>query len=223
MGAPGGPRPPEAPDQGQSRKRRHHGHSPVWLIQAGSGGGGAGVGPLWAGQVPGRFWAGGAEVAQIPDRLRAGGLRGSSAPVAAVAAAVAAVAEGRGEEELSRTPGGPSRSLFLPEEPSFLGRTLTPAVSRGSPCGHLSTQWRCLSLPPIPSIRTSVGASAARCPPPAGREPALPARGGRSGPPGLGESCPFPEALFCKSLEEVGGSVHPLGKKGDCESLGNGP
>lgn len=50
--------------------------------------------------------------------------------------------------------------LFLPEEACFLRRSLTPVVSRGSPCGHLGTPRRCLCLPPIPSIRMLVSAFA---------------------------------------------------------------
>lgn len=164
FGTPGGPRPPEAQDQGQVRKGRHPCHCSLGPVKGGPGGGGSGVGPVSAGQVRGRFWTGESQGTQIPDRLRARGLQGSSA-LAAAAAAAAAVAAGRGELGLSRAAESPSRPLFLPEETSFLGRTLTPVVSRRSPCGHLCTQWRCLCLPPIPSIRMSVGASAAPCPP----------------------------------------------------------
>ena len=145
------------------------------LVKGGPGGGGSEVGPVSAGQVRGRLWTGEAQGTQVPDRLRARGLRGSSA-LAAAAAAAAAVAGGRGELGLSRAVESPSRPLFLPEETSFLGRTLTPVVSKGSPCGHLCTQWRCLCLPPIPSIRMSVGISAAPWPPAPGRPRARSAR-----------------------------------------------
>lgn len=131
FGAPGGPSPPEASDQGQVRKGRHPCHCSVWPVKGGPGGGGSGVGPVSAGQVRGRFWTGETQGTQIPDRLRVRGLRGSSA--LAAAAAAAAVAGGRGELGLSRAAESPSRPLFLPEETSFLGRTLTPVVLGGVP------------------------------------------------------------------------------------------
>lgn len=111
---------------------------------------------------------------------------------------------GSGRAGVVAGPESPSRPLFLPEETSFLGRTLTPVVSRGSPCGHLYTQWRCLCLPPIPSIRMSVSASAAPCPPPGGPR----ARSARSRrtvwTPGRAEPFLFTEALSVRVWRRLG-------------------
>lgn len=133
---------------------------------------------------------------------------------------------------MSGTLWSPCLSLFLPEESSCLRRILIPVVSRGSACGHLGTQWRCLSLPPIPSIRMLVSAFAALCPPASGRQ-AHPARSvGTSwtpltpphSPPGSGpSSSPFSEALF---PYEFGGGRGGLGASSLKEmglSLRNGP
>lgn len=168
------------------------------------------------GQVLGRFWAGSAAVAQIPERLHAGGLLGCFAVATAVApaGAAAAVAGVRGDESLSRTLWSPCLLLFLPEEFSFFRRTLTPVVSTGSPCGHLGTQWRCLSLPPIPSIRMLVSASAAACAPASGLQTRCARSLGTFWTPGPGHAVPLATlqpsgfgggcGLGALSLEETG-------------------
>lgn len=139
----------------------------------------------------------------------------------AAAAAAAAVAAGPGRAGVVAGPESTSRPLFLPEETSFLGRTLTPVVSRGSPCGHLCTQWRCLCLPPIPSIRMSVSASAAPCPPPWRTTSPLGPLPADRGPPGWAEPCLTLGSSFCKGLEEVGGLSHLLeDKKGRLRESG---
>lgn len=118
-----------------------------------------------------KFWEDSGQAEPRSPRFPTGSTQGGLFDFFAVAAAVAAaaaVAGGLRDQGLLLTLESRCLLLFLPEESSFFRRILTPVVLRGSPCGHLGTQWRCLSLPPIPSIKMLVSALAARCPPASG-------------------------------------------------------
>lgn len=125
------------------------------------------VGPILAGQVLGRFWSGRAEVAQIPDRLHAEG------PFRLLRCCRRRRSRCRGFR-VSVRPGAvayPGESVSVAvfaREVFFLSSHPDSRGVEGESLRTPRTQWRCLSLPPIPSIRMLVSALAARCPPASG-------------------------------------------------------